>query len=384
MKLLSTDDVHQIACNSLRTTGTGILYRNPAAHVRSVHAYFPSVVALSNGEMFATLTLGEAFEATNLHTYGARSTDDGKTWELTGRVCTDAQQRLTTDSSRIAALPEGDIVLFMVRHDRSDHPDEGFTNVANLGFVPTELSMMRSHDGGRTWSGRASLEAPLVGPSFELCSPIVALRDGRWLLPTSTWRGWDGFCPNGMRTIAIVSHDAGRSWSEYVDVYGGASGSVIYFESKIVELSDGRLVSAAWAYDEAAARDLPNHYVVSQDGGQTWTTPASTGILGQTGTVFALPDDRVLFVYRRVDRSGLWANIVRLDGTKWINEAEAPLWGFAESGLTGHTSNMARNFHVLRFGAPCITRTPGGDIFIAFWCVEDCVSSIRYFRLQVG
>ena len=60
---------------------TGILYRNPKPHVKSIHAYFPSVVVMPRGQMVAIYALGEAFEATNLHTYLARSSDGGQTWE---------------------------------------------------------------------------------------------------------------------------------------------------------------------------------------------------------------------------------------------------------------------------------------------------------------
>jgi hypothetical protein len=44
---------------------------------------------------------------------------------------------------------------------------------------------------------------------------------------------------------------------------------------------------------------------------------------------------------------------------------------------------MAQNFQALRFGAPCLTRLPDGQIFGAFWCYEDYVSNIRWFKLQV-
>src|SRR5438874_2125984 len=192
---------------SVRILGTGLIYRNPMPHVRSVHAYFPSVATLPNGEMVATMALAEAFEATNLHTYIGRSLDGGESWTLQGPLYPGTSDRLTTDSCRITALPDGELVCFMVRHDRSGHPDEGFTNPANLGFVPTELLTLRSRDGGRTWSEPEPMIPPLEGPSFELCCPVIPLRDGRWLLPTSTWRGWDGYCPNGMKTIALVSHD---------------------------------------------------------------------------------------------------------------------------------------------------------------------------------
>jgi hypothetical protein len=76
-----------------------------------------------------------------------------------------------------------------------------------------------------------------------------------------------------MKTVAFVSHDRGKSWPEYMDLYGAGRKSVINFESKIIELSNGYLVGAAWGYDEATAQDLPNQYVVSIDGGHSWTPP---------------------------------------------------------------------------------------------------------------
>ena len=58
----------------MKILDTGLLYRNPIPHVRSVHGYFPSVVSMDNGEMLATAVLGEAFEAPNLRTHVFLST----------------------------------------------------------------------------------------------------------------------------------------------------------------------------------------------------------------------------------------------------------------------------------------------------------------------
>jgi len=361
----------------------GLIYRNPIPHVRSVHAYFPSVAVMDNGEMLATLVLGEAFEAPNLHTCVARSADQGKTWELEGEIYPGTPDRLTSDACRITALPGGKVVAFMVRHDRSEHPDEGLTSHETLGFVPTELLLLRSDDYGRTWSQPQALVPPLEGPSFELCCPIIPLRDGPWLLPTSTWRGWDGHCPNGMKMVAFISADHGESWPEYAEAMADPDRRVVYWESKIVELPDGRLLATAWAYDEEAAGDRPNPYALSADGGRTWSAPRSTGLQGQTLTPLALGDGRVLCVYRRMDEPGLWANLSHLEGDEWVNDTGTALWGTQVAGLTGASRNMAQNFNVLRFGAPCLTGTPDGGVFGAFWCYEDCVSNIRWFRLRV-
>lgn len=362
---------------------TGLIYRNPKPHVRSVHAYFPSVVAMDDGEMLATIVLAEAFEAADLRTHVCRSGDHGETWQLEGPIYPGTTERLTSDASRLTYLGGGELVAFMVRHDRTDHPDEGLTNPENLGFVPTELMLLRSSDCGRTWTEPEPFTPPLVGPAFELCSPITVLQEGRWALPTSTWPDWDGNCPNGARMVALVSHDEGRTWPAYWDVMHEPEGRVFFWESKIVEFEDGRLLAVAWVYDDVAGKDRPNQYAVSKDGGETWSPPMSTGLSGQTLTPLVLDEDRVLGVYRRMDKPGLWANVLHFEQDQWINDGDSPIWGAGVSGLTGASGNMVQNFNVLRFGAPCMTRLADGTIFLAFWCYEDCVGVIRWFKLAV-
>jgi len=369
--------------SDIRIAGSGLIYRNPKPHVRSEHAYFPSVVQLPNGELLASLVLGEAFEAPNCRTHVARSTDNGESWQLEGPLYAGTPGRQASDAVRLTALPDGALAAFMVRADRDAHPGEGLTNPETLGFVPTELLLFGSRDAGRTWEGPQALEPPLIGPAFELCCPITPLIDGRWILPTSTWLGWDGDCPNGMKMVALVSHDRGQTWPRYWDVMADPEQRVIYWESKIIELPGGALLAVAWAYDRDAARDLPNQYALSRDGGRTWSPPQSTGLQGQTLTPFALDDGRILCVYRRIDQPGLWANLSQLAGDTWVNESSEPLWGARAAGLTGTSENMTENFQVLRFGAPCITPLADGALFVAFWAYEDCVSNIRWFKLRV-
>jgi len=369
--------------STIKCLKTGLIYQNPNPHVHSVHAYFPSVVVMANGEMLAAFVLGEAFEATNLRTNIARSTDEGETWDLEGPICPATSDRLTSEASRITALLDGELVACMIRHDRTDHPEQGVTNPENMGFVPLELLVLRSSNHGRTWTEPKAFAPPLVGPSFEYCSPITPLQDGRWVWCTCTWRGWDGYCPNGTRMVAFVSHDRGQSWPEYMDVMHDPQQHIIYWETKMIEFPDGKLLVPAWAYDEVAAEDLPNQYTISHDGGESWLPPQSTGLLGQTPTPFLLEDEQILTVYRRMDEPGLWANVSYLEGDEWVNDCCEPLWGAGMSRLTSTSDNMVADFHVLRFGAPCITGLPDGTIFIAFWCYEECTSVIRWFKLQI-
>ncbi len=366
----------------LRIIKTGIIYQNPSPHLKSIHAYFPSVVVTGSGEMLTTVVLGEAFEAVDMHTYLFRSTDSGETWKNEGKLYPGTKDHLTSDYARISILPDGELIILMLRANRSVHPDEGLTNAETLGFVPTEFITFRSKDHGHTWNGPNGFDSPLGDTPLELCSPITPVQDGRCFIPTSTWKYWDGSISAGYRMVALVSHDHGKSWPEHINVMVDPKQEIQYWESKIIEISDHRYLSVAWAYNQVTRKDLPNQFALSSDGGKSWSTPQSTGLSGQTLTPFLLDNGRILSVYRRMDKPGLWANISRIEDDQWINESSEPLWGQNVAGLTGAGDNMSHLFNVLKFGAPCITRLPDGTIYIAFWGVENCISVIRWFKIM--
>jgi hypothetical protein len=364
-------------------SNTGLIYRNPSPHVSSKQAYFPSVVLMDNGEMLASFVIGEAFEAINLNTFIAHSKDMGETWSNPEPLLMQQSINLLSNLSRITAFPNGNVVANVAQIHRENHPEDGLSNPENIGFVPTDLLLVRSEDFGYSWKLPETITPPLIGPSFELCSPIVSLKDGRWLWPTSTWRSWEGYSPNGMKMIALVSYDDGKTWPEFLNVMNSDADKIIYWEGKIIELANGVLVAVAWAYNEAQGKDLSNHYTISRDGGITWLTPRSTGIQGQTMSIVALYDDHLLIVYRRMDKPGLWVTISRLENDVWNNEEEFPLWGSRAKSLTYQSDNMVHDFNELKFGAPCITILPDNCVYIAFWCYEKTVSNIRWFKLEI-
>ena len=148
--------------------------------------------------MLATVVLGEAFEAVDMHTYLFRSTDFGETWNNEGRLYPGTKNRITSDYSRIVVLPNGELVVLMLCADRSDHPDEGLTNSETLGFVPSEFVTFRSKNNGHIWNGPNVIDSPLGNTPLELCSPITPVKDGRCFIPTSTWKYWDGSIPAGL------------------------------------------------------------------------------------------------------------------------------------------------------------------------------------------
>ena len=65
-----------------------------------------------------------------------------------------------------------------------------------------------------------------------------------------------------------------------------------------------------------------------------------------------------------------------------MNLEEARLWEGASSGMSGQAAT-GEELSQLRFGYPGMIQLPDGDVFAVFWCMEDYVQNIRWFRLRV-
>lgn len=358
---------------------TGIVYRNPKPHLRSVHAWHPSVARLDSGEMLCAFDLGEAVESLDYRTWVARSSDSGRTWSAPVRLFEDSIQRPSSHTMRISRLRDGSLVGLGARFYRDD-PEEGLTNRDNLGLVPMDVLSLRSFDAGRTWEGPRLVRPPLEGPCFEICHQIVELADGRWLAPMGTWKDWNGNAPNGMKAIALVSRNQGETWPQYLDVFDFYMDGTISFEQSVTQMPDGRLLAVAWGFHEPSGTTRPTPYTLS-DGTGRFGEPRPTGLRGQTAKILALPDGRILCLYRRDDQPGLWANLARIEGDRWVNLEEAPVWQGATSGMTGR-ANGADELGALKFGFPNLISLPDGTVFAAFWCCEDAVHNIRWFRIK--
>jgi hypothetical protein len=359
----------------------GLVYRNPKPHLRAVHAFHPTIVRLHSGEFVAGFDLGQAMESFDYRTYVCRSNDDCRSWSEPAPLLGGPLGPGTTHTIRISRLADGTLLGFGAQFHRSD-PEQGLVNRENLGYVPVDLVLTSSANGGRDWSKAAIIDPPLVGPAFETCHAIRELSDGRLLAPTSTWKRWDGTAPDGMNAVALVSHDRGRTWPEYLKVMSGYHEGIIYWEQSLIELPNHRLLAVAWAFHEETGKSLPNRYAISNDG-KSFSAPRLTGFHGQTAKIVSLGGDRVLTLYRREDKPGLWANLCRIAGDEWINMAEHRVWHGAPSGMSGQAP-AGDELSALRFGFPSMTLLPDGDVLAVFWCYEDCVSGIRWVRLRVS
>lgn len=365
----------------METVAGGIVFRNPKPYLRAVHAWHPSLASRGNGRWIAGFDLGQAVESLDYATHWAESEDDGASWSAPQRLVPDVGGRRSSHSVRIGAVSGGVLTAFGGRFYRDD-PEQGLVNRDNLGYVPMDLIYLESHDGGRSWRGPTTIQPPLVGPAFEVCHRIVELADGRWLAPTATWKGWNGEAPHGMRAVALVSHDRGATWPEWMTVADQYADGVVSWEQGLTQLADGRLLAVVWCFDERAGKSLPNRYVLSHDG-RTFDAPRENGLIGETAKLTTLADGRVFCMRRRLDRPGLWATLARIDGDRWVTLEETPIWQGTASGMRGEASS-SDELSALKFGFPSMVQRPDGDVMAVFWCVEDGLHIVRWVRVKVA
>lgn len=366
--------------SGIQIAETGIVYRNPKPYLRSVHTWHPSIALLQDGSLLAGFDIGQAVESLDYHTCTARSCDGGRTWSAPVPVMNDPVQRRSTHSVRIGSLNDGTLIAFGGRFYRDD-PEEGLTNRANMGYVPMDLIQLTSNDGGRSWDGPVTVSTPLIGPGFEICHRVIELNDGRLLAPTATWKGWHGEAPHGMQAIALISHDRGRTWPEWMTVVDQYQQGIVSWEQGLTQLHDGRLIAVVWCFDEKSGKSLPNRWAISADG-RTFSQPMLNGMAGETAKIITLTDGRVLCLYRRLDRPGLWASLVTIEDDCWKTEAELSVWSGGRSGMLGERTSSSDELSALKFGFPSMVQLPNGDVIVVFWCLEDGIHNIRWVRLQ--
>ncbi len=362
---------------------TGLVYRNPAPNVWSRQAFFPSAVQRDTGELVVSFDMGSAMENADVRTYLCRSSDNGKTWSDPSCIYEPHGMSAPTSTlGRLTQLSDGTLVALLILCDRS-RTEFGLANPKTEGYVETRFALMRSRDGGHSWSKPEMVVSPNAWNALEICSPIHAVSGTRWLLPTSLWRNWDGDCPEGMKAVVFVSDDQGATWPRCVDVMNLWDQQVTSWEQKHTRLYDGRWMVVCWAYDYAHNMSLPNRYAFTANLGDSYGPPIVAPLAGETCAPIGLADNHVLCVYRRVDERGLWAHLARIDGDTWVPLKDVPLWGTSKASYSLHSTSKIEEMATLRFGYPQIIRLTGGELFVVFWCVEECVANIRWFRLRL-
>jgi sialidase-1 len=185
--------------------------------------------------------------------------------------------------------------------------------------------MIRSTDGGVTWSARYPV--PVNSPHGP-----ISLHNGRLLYPgVELWKA-------ARRVGVCESIDDGVTWNWISDIpTRSGDDHRQYHELHAVECSDGRVVC------HIRNHNAPNKGETLQsesaDGGKTWSTPHSIGVWGLPSHLLRLKDGRLLMSYGH--RRAPLGNQVRLSedhGQTW--SPALVLSGDGASGDLGYPSTV--------------------------------------------
>jgi hypothetical protein len=357
----------------------GFITQRPTARGPGAVAVGPRTAVLPSGEVLCSCMLTSALGTNDFVPVLYRSADAGATWAEQGPVWPHLQGRWSIFAS-ISREAAGRLFLYGTRTP-IDQPGESFWSEATQGLKQNELIGATSADGGRTWTEPAVIPMPIPG-AVEAPGALCCTRAGRWLAPYSPYNTFDPTLRVERNQVVVVtSDDRGRTWNHaamlhFEDSQSGAA------EAWVVELSDGRLLGTAWHLGRQGA-EHPNAYALSHDGGTTWGPTRSTGILGQSTALAALPDRRALFIYnqRRHGTPGVWLAVVRPTDTDFGIESNEVVWR-AETPTQKGTSGEHAEWSDFSFGEPSVTVLPDGALLVALWGVQPSGRGIRHVKLR--
>ena len=334
-----------------------------------------------NGELLVTYSVQSALGVNDFVPVLARSTDGGRKWAEQGPIWPGLADRFSIVGS-ISRAPSCELFIYGIRIP-IDVRGESFWSPETGGMKQNDIFWARSTDNGRTWTEPAVIPKPTLGAA-EAPGAMCVTRTGRWLACYAPYKTLDPTVVVDRGQIVVVaSVDEGSTWTGQSMLRFAAADSS-GAEAWVIELADGRLLGTCWHINDKEGPDYPNAYALSTDGGDSWSPTRSTGILGQSTALAALPDGRALFVYnqRKQRVPGVRLAVVDPDEEEFGVQADELIWRAETPTQTGTSADHV-DWQDFAFGEPSITVLANGELLATLWCIQPAGQGIRFVRLRL-
>lgn len=348
------------------------------------HLCEPRLATLADGSILLAYRAGSARLSPDGRVVVRRSADGGHTWSDSGTSFPSGWDGRRGDQLLAALVPAGGsrVLAWIGWMDRDD--TRPWRNQDTDGRLPLRILQAESPDGGRSWRAPREIDTAPFGQAVP--QAMLRLADGSLVSSVETFKSYDDTGSWQYRAGIIRSADGGGTWpaaslAAEVDARG-----TMWWDPRMAQLADGRLVQYYHAFDYPAGADLPVHVAWSADGGRTWSAPASTGLRGQSSWPVGLADGRVLLVQqRRHDPAGIVA-LLSTDSGRTFDEAGA-IWLYQHAGETIGAADGSGDYFAdmdgFTFGHPVAVALSGSRVLAAFYAGGRAGTSIHVSTISL-
>jgi hypothetical protein len=190
----------------------------------------------------------------------SRSFDKGDTWE-THYVIQNDDPSIFHDKEWIAAGPDGSVYVAWALFR--------FGKGGPFGYLESPIVISKSTDQGETWSDPQVISA---GPYAQFATPVVA-SDGTVYVSYELWNNPIGRA--GGRAFIAKSTDGGDTWTNHFVALVNdlpnplPHGAFRVASYPVLDVGDDGALHMIWSNWQAGSADVV--YTRSTDGGETWT-----------------------------------------------------------------------------------------------------------------
>ncbi len=350
---------------------------------------FPSVVALSNGELLATCRVGSKKDIADETIEIYRSADGGLNWSEGKKPFADIQVNGLKGSLMICYLTEikpGHLIAACMWVDRQTYLGKPLFNTETEGCLNMVILMSDSFDGGRTWAPLREISLPDdIGPP-SLTGPILKLQDGSLAMTIETNKHYLDKTKWYQRVVLFHSVDEGKTWKEPITVNEDKSGKMFYWDMRAGVDPDGRIVAFSWNYDSETNKYHNILRRISSDNGKTWSQNEDMGFADQPSHPAILPDGRVVLAW--VDRFGSHSIRARMAPAidQFFDERSELILHTQEisATTTGNTGDLLGDMRLWSFGLPFAEVLPDGDVMVLYYAGTEDVLDIHWVKLRLA
>lgn len=336
-------------------------------------------VQARNGQLICTFVAQAEIGGNDFKPMITRSRDGGLSWSEARFLWPEIHDRYSIFAS-VSAAPTGELYFYGMRTP-IEVPGQKAWSEATHGLKQNEVVWSRSSDQGTTWTPFSVVPMPIPG-SAEAAGAMCLKRNGDMVCCYAPYNTFD---PNlkveTNQVVGMISRDRGKTWQRS-GMLQFPEPDALGAESWVIELADGRLLGTGWHI--VGDNPQTNKYAISPDGGTTWGPTRSTGILGQTTSLAALPDGRALFAYnqRKQGDVGVWLALVNPSEKDFGIVLNQRIWAAEIVSRGGATADF-KDWTSFAFGEPSVTPLSDGTLLVTLWAQQPSGKGIRYVKLRM-